>query len=60
MTINDSGLKPLILRAKRAILCHLGLKARCYSMSFVITLRAVLSVSKDSKVSKVLRDARQD
>ena len=35
MTINDSGLKPLIQRA-------------------------VLSVSKDSRVSKVLRDARQN
>ena len=49
---------PLILRARRATLCHLGLKARCYSVSFVIIPRADLSVSKDSKVSKVLRDAR--
>ena len=57
MTKNDSGLKPLILRAGRAILCHLGLKARCYSMPFVIILRADISVSKDSRVSKVLRDA---
>ena len=35
MAINDSGLKPLILRAD-------------------------LSVSKDSRVSKVVRDARQN
>ena len=45
MTKNDSGLKPLILRAQRAIVCHLGLKARCYSMPFVIILRALSLVS---------------